>query len=225
MQTSAPALRISASSHSTNPILPTATGQVTIDDQRLRDWSLSESGGLTYAGPVVAHLNGNGEIVRIRVRQGVYSFDGTLDIRYATPGDTFSWSSNTITEDALAGGGVDLFVNGNAIDAFWVDNDAITIRTAHSADGGHTWGASSTVAVLSSQGLGVTAQLCCPMANVLVFSDSTVGQDEQHLAMTGLYLTVKVGGVWNTPTLWDLGGATPGRGSECGPAQWGYVPE
>lgn len=206
MQTSLAAQRISTVAHSTNPILPDIAGQIVVKDSRLRNWQLASSGGLTDANCVRAVLNADGEIVRIRTVDGVYYFDGSLDIRYATPGDTVTWSANTIVADALGGGGVDLFANGNTIDAFWVDADAVTIKTSRSVDGGHTWGVISTVSTRSAQGAGVLIQLCAPAADVLIFTDSTVGEDDESNPLTALYVTCKVAGVWNTPTLWDLGG-------------------
>lgn len=207
MQTSPEAVRIRNAAHSFYPTLPLSLNQIVVKDTRLRDWQLASDGGLDVASLVKARLNEDGDIVRVRVVEGSpYLYTGTLDIRVATPADTLVWSSNTITEDALYGGGIDIYVDGNDIDVFWVDPDAVTIRTAHSADGGNTWGASSTVATVSGQGLNVLLQLCAPQADTLIFTDSTVGLDDADNPMTALYVTVKVSGTWNTPTLWDLGG-------------------
>lgn len=215
MQTSANAIIVSQIAHSEEANLPLSNEQVVVYDTRLRNWLLAASGGLTYANPVVARLNADGEIVRIRTLAGSpYLYTGTLDIQYATPGDTITWSGNTIATDALSESGVDLWVNGNTIDAFWVDADAVTIKTSQSVDGGHTWGAVSVVATLAGQGLDVAIQLCAPMENVLVFSDSTVGEDEDGNPLTALYVTLKVSGSWITPVLWDLGGQPLGIESQ-----------
>ena len=211
MQTSPSAVIISEIAHSTEANISLRDNQVVVYDTRLRNWLLAASGGLAYANPVVAKLNADGEMVRIRTLAGSpYLYAGTLDIRYATPGTTITWSSNTITADALSEAGVDIWVNGNTIDAFWVDSDAVTIKTAQSTDGGHTWGAESTVTTRSGQGLDVAIQLCTPMEDVLVFSDSTVGEDEDSNSLTALYMTMKVSGSWITPVLWDLGGQPMG---------------
>lgn len=203
MQTSAKANRLTAVAHGTHAVLPDLAEQFVVDDQRLRNWKLAVSGGLTYANPVRAVLNGNGEVVRIRTLEGSpYLYTGTLDVRYATPADSMTWSSNTLSAAALSGGGVDLYVNGNTLDAFWIDSDAATIKTAHSTDGGHTWGAAATVATIGAQAPGVLAQLCAPAADTLIYSSSTIGSD----MLTGIYIVNRIAGVWQTPTLWDLGG-------------------
>lgn len=207
MQDSIKAERLKEIGHSQSIILPQSDDQIVLEDTRLRKWKLAASGGLTVANPVNAVLNGNGEIVRIRTTDGSpYAFTGMLDIRYAAPNDSITWSGNTITEGALAGGGVALWATGNTLDAFWVDDDAITIKTARSTDGGHTWGASSTIHTLGTQSWGVLCQLTAPCADTLIFSDSTVGVTEDDELMTGLYITMKVSGTWITPVLWDLGG-------------------
>lgn len=207
MQTGTIPDRIREAGHRTNIVLPIAPEQVVVDDQRLRQWQAADLGVLTEAYPVKAKLNGDGEIVRIRTIEGnPYVLGGTLEIQYATPGDTVTWSANTISTDALTGCGVDLWVDGNDIDAFWVDADAITLKTSRSTDGGHTWGASSNVATVPGQGLGVTVQLCAPNADTLVYTDSTIGQDDDAEPLTALYIVLKTGGTWDTPILWDLGG-------------------
>lgn len=207
MQTSPDAVIISDLAHGQEVNLPLSDEQVIVYDTRLRDWQMAVSGGLNYANPVVAKLNALGEIVRIRTLSGSpYLYTGTLDIQYTTPGDTLAWSGNTIVQDALSESGVDIWVNGATIDAFWVDADAVTIKTARSVDSGHTWAASVTIATLSGQGLDVAIQLCAPKADTLVFSDSTVGEDAGGNALTALYVTLKVSGSWITPVLWDLGG-------------------
>lgn len=215
MQTSPEAVFISEVAHSQEANLPLTNNQVVVYDTRLRNWLLAYSGGLTYANPVVAKLNGSSEIVRIRTLEGSpYLYTGVLDIQYGTPGDTITWSGNTIVADALSESGVDIWVNGNTIDAFWVDSDAVTIKTARSTDGGHTWGAQSIVTTRSGQGLDVAIQLCAPDADTLIFSDSTVGEDEEDNPLTALYITLKVSGSWITPVLWDLGGQPLGIESQ-----------
>lgn len=200
MQTSAAAVRISNASHGTNIQLNTQNNQIVIQDTRLFNWQLASSGGLTYAYPVRAVLNSLSELLRVRTLS-----NNTLEIVYATPADTVTWSSNTITANAKAGTGVDLYQSGATVDAFWYDSDGITIKTARSTDSGHTWGASSTVATLPAQGTGVLPQLCAPMADTLIYSDSTVGADPSGNPLTGLYITTR-NGTWSTPQLWLLGG-------------------
>lgn len=202
MQTGTVENRITNAGHAYSAILPIAPNQIVVDDQRLHDWTLADIGSLgEVAYPIRAYLNDDGEIVRIRTLAS-----NLLDIRYTTfVGDTVTWSSNVVSFDALTGSGVDLYVDANEIDAFWLDADGITIKTAHSSDGGHTFGSASAVATLPNQGSALP-QLCAPQENVVVFTDSTVGLDEDSNAMTALYVVVKVSGTWNTPTLWDLGG-------------------
>lgn len=207
MQTTPKARRITQQAHSFYPTLPIAEQQIVVKDTRLRNWKLSSDGGLTNAAVLKAGLNGNGEIVRIRTLEGSpYLYTGALDIQWATPGDTLSWSGNTITEDAFYGAGVDLWIDGNDLDAFWLDSDELTIKTSHSSDGGHTWGSSSTVFTLSGQGLNVLPQLCAPQLDTLIFTDSTVGADDNGNPLTALYVAYKSSGTWQTPVLWDLGG-------------------
>jgi len=205
MQTGAKATRITTVAHSANAILPTADGQIICDDTRLRAWTLAASGGLTGAYPVACQLTGNGDMLRLRTLA-----DDTLDARYATPGAMVTWSANTLTAAALAGTGVDVWVDGATVDAFWFDADGVTLKTARSSDNGHTWAAAVTVATLGAQGTGVLPQLCAPMADVVVFTDSTVGADADGNPLTALYVCVNVSGVWNTPKLWDLGGQALG---------------
>lgn len=206
MQTSAIAERLTEIGHAASAVLPVALNQIIVDDQRLRDWHLAADGGLDYATCIVAKLNGDGEIVRIRTTGSTYLSPGVLDIRYAMPDIAITWSSNAIVADAFYGSGVDLWVEDNELDAFWLDADGVTIKTAHSSDGGHTWGAQSTVVTLPAQGTAVQPQLCAPMADCVVYSDSTVGEDENNNPLTALYMTLKVSGSWITPVLWDLGG-------------------
>lgn len=207
MQTSVEAQTVLALAHETNVILPASNEQIVIRDTRLRNWQLSVAGALTYANPLKCKLNADGELVRIRTLNGVgYSFSGELEITYATPGDTMVWSANTVSIPALAGGGVDLWVDGNTIDAFWVDDNAVAIKTCQSVDGGHTWGAVSTIANVGTQVEGVLAQLCAPAADTLVYSSSTVGLSDENVTLTALYLVVRSGGTWDDPVLWDLGG-------------------
>lgn len=207
MQTGPIADRITAAAHSFYPTLPIVAGQYVVKDTRLRDWSLASDGLLGTAAPLVAKLNGDGDIVRVRTLEGSpYLYTGTLDIQYATPADSLVWSGNTITQNALYQGGVDIWVNGNTINVFWVDADAVTIKTAQSLDGGHTWGSASTVVTLSGQGLNVLIQLTAPQADTLIYTDSTIGADSNGNPLTGLYVVYKVSGTWQTPVLWDLGG-------------------
>ena len=74
----------------------------------------------------------------------------------------------------------------------WFDADGVTLKTARSTNNGHTWGAASTVATLGAQGTGVLPQLCAPMADVVLFTDSTVGTDEDGNPLTALYVCVRV---------------------------------
>jgi hypothetical protein len=150
-------------------------------------------------------LNSANELLRIRTIGAFYSA-GTLDIRYATPTDLLTWSSNTITANAFAGCGVDLFVSGSTVQAYWIDSDAVTVKMAESSDDGHTWSVAETVAILSAQGATVAIQLCCPAQDVCIFTDSTVGIDDNGNPLTALYVAYKSSGTWQTPVLWDMGG-------------------
>lgn len=207
MQTTPKAQRITQQAHSFYPTLPLSEQQIVVKDTRLRNWQLASDGALGNAAVTQSGLNGDGEIVRIRTLEGSpYLYTGTLDIQYAVPDDTLTWSGNTIVADAFYGAGVDLWIDGNNIDAFWIDSDEHTILTAHSSDGGHTWGSPDTIFVLPDQGLNVLPQLCAPQQDTLIFTDSTVGEDESGNLLTALYVCYKASGTWQTPVLWDLAG-------------------
>lgn len=207
MQNSATAQIITQIAHQKDEtiLLPQSDNMTVCYDTRLRNWSLAVSGSLVVAYPVRALLNADSDIVRIRTLQS-----DELEIVYGTPLDTIGWSANTITADAKAGTGVDLVVDGTDIYAFWVDADNITLKTATSADSGHTWGAASTIATLSAQGSGTLPQLTAPNKDTLLYTDSTVGEDDDGNPLTAIYITVRVAGVWNTPTLWSLDGQSLG---------------
>lgn len=205
MQTSTAAQRITTIAHGTNVVLPTSDNLILVDDTRLRNWQMSESGGLNYANPIVARLNEADEILRIRTTGNFYT-SGTLEIQYAVPTDLITWSANTIVADAFAGSGVDLFVGVGLVQAYWVDGDAVTVKMAESVDDGHTWGVPEVVATLSNQGTDVAIQLACPDQDICFFTDSLVGEDENGLPLTAIYMAYKSSGVWQTPVLWDMGG-------------------
>lgn len=210
MQVSPEAEILKEIGHSQSIVLPSGSGQVVLEDTRLRNWQLAFDGGLDYANPVVAKMNAQGEMVRVRTLDGSpYGFSGALDIQYAVPGDVITWSGNTIVRNALAGGGVDLWADesdADEMDVFWVDDNALNIRTAHSSDGGHTWGLPTTIHSLGDQGEGVLAQLCAPALNTILFSNSRVGVTEDNEFLTGIMISLKVSGTWTTAQVWDLGG-------------------
>lgn len=203
MQTSQNALDTTILAHQkTETVLLTqADEQIVVYDSRLRNWMIAASDDLVVAYPVRAILNEDDEILRIRTLA-----NGTLEIVYGDPLDSIIWSANAISVDALAGSGVDLVVDGADIYSFWLDADGVTIKTATSADSGHTWGAASTVATLPAQAVGVLPQLCAPSKDAVVYTNSTVNQDDEGDPLTALFITVRVAGVWNTPSMWSLDG-------------------
>lgn len=205
MQTSPVAERIAQVAHSTRAVPTLLPEQIVAIDTRLRGWKMAQGSTLGYAHPQMSVLNADGELVQIRTLNG-----NTLELRYATPASNFGFSANTISQNALAGSGVDLFADGNTLDAFWFASDGVHLKTARSTDGGHTWGSASTVATLPAQGSGVLPQLCAPAQDTVVYTDSTVGVDENNDPLTALYITLKVSSAWITPVLWDLGGQAMG---------------
>lgn len=203
MQTDASALILTAIGHQKDETIELAQSneQVVVFDTRLRQWILAASSGSVIAYPVRAVLNADGDILRCRTLA-----NNTLEIVYGTPLDVITWSSNTISVDAMAGAGVDLVIDGADAYVFWLDADGIHFKTATSANSGHTWSAASTVATIGAQGVGALPQLTAPNKDTLVFSDSTVGLDDDGNPLTALFITVRVAGVWNTPSLWSLDG-------------------
>lgn len=210
MDTSSNGIFIDGIAHSQEGTMPLVDEQIVVYDTRLRNWQLAASGGLVNAAPCRTLLNELGELLRIRTL-----IDGTLEIVYADPLDTVTWSANTITSDAMYQAGVDLYVQTGThkVYAFWfvavvTESIQLTLTTARSLDDGHTWEAAEDIYNLPNQG-SVTPQLCAPALHTVVFTDSTVGRDSDNNPLTALYLTLKHTG-WITPVLWDLGGQALG---------------
>ncbi len=210
MDTSPNGIFIDSVAHSQEVALPLVDNQIVVYDTRLRNWQLAGSGGLVNAATCRTVLNNADELLRIRTL-----IDNTLEIVYATPGDAITWSSNTITESALYQAGVDLYVNGSDVDAFWFEavissSVIITLYTAHSTDDGHSWNTPVAITTLPEQGSGVLPQCCAPNIDTVVWSDSTVGQDSNNDPLTALYISLRVSSSWITPVLWDLAGQPMG---------------
>lgn len=195
MQTTAVATRITAASQLNNR--KAAKPSIIVRDLRLRGFSQCVSGGLTYAGDVAIATNVAGEIVRARILQA-----GALDIRYATPAATMTWSANTLTITSKGGWGVALYASGNTIDVFYIHSDGLIVKTQRSTDGGHTWAAAVNVCTLAAQPTSPSELhvfFAAPAQNIVFIADNASGQ-------TKITYVIYSGGVWGTATQWDLGG-------------------
>lgn len=212
MQTSAVAARITTASQLNHRLA--AKPVITVRDLRLRGFSRCVTGGLTYTGDVASVTNVAGEIVRARILQ-----DGTLDIRYATPAASMTWSSNTVTATSKGGWGVALYASGDTLDVFYIHTDGVTVKTRRSTDGGHTWGSASDVTTLSAQPTTPNALVvffAAPEQNMLFSGDNSAGALQMKVSIYS-------GGSWSTQT-WDLGSiAATGPANIYGAGQY-HVP-
>jgi len=197
MQTSAVAQRITAAAHAASRRIAKTTNQIVIEDLRIKDWTRTAVGAETVCYDFAIALLSNGRVLRVRTLS-----TGLLDVAYATPGATMTWTTlgagnygGTIP-DATVGNGVAIYASGATVDIFWVDADGVTIKTAQSADYGGNFGAPVAVATLSAQPNGACIKLTAPASNIVFFTDSTPAGTRIGYS--------KYSGAWGTATYWDL---------------------
>ena len=192
MQTDAVSQRITTAAHSNNRQV--ARPSIIVRDQRIRAWSRAATGGLAYAYAFAICTNAAGEVVRARTLS-----DGTLDVRYATPGTTITWSANTVAITSKAGYGVTLSGNGtDNLECYYLHTDGVTVKRIVSTDGGHTWATAATVTTLSAQPTNSIVYLASPAANLVFIGDNSSG-------VTTIQVAIYSGGAWTVPP-WDLAG-------------------
>jgi hypothetical protein len=179
--------RITLAAHQTNQRV--AMPSVIAYDYRLRGFARANAGAYTFNDSFDVVMNANGELVRARC-----AVSGNLEIVYATPSASMTWSANTIGATpalhvcALNGAGT------NALEVYWLHSDYKTLYRATSSDGGHTWSAGAVVTTLATEQYEL--QMSSPAANLLFFTDDA---SDGAWVKVGLYSA----GAW-TISKWDF---------------------
>ena len=206
MQTDPASARTTLAAHTLNQNPNLAVGQIVVDDQRLRAFALASSGGLTNAYEFRVQITGDGNFLRVRTLA-----NNLIDVAYATPATTLTWTTVPAASynggavfSAKAGAGIALYVNGSAVDMFWLDSDGVSIRTSHSTDNGHSWGAKVLVTTLFVQPSTTLVRFSAPAANILFGTGSAGGTG------TSIWYSTFNGTSWSAKAFWDLSNSTLG---------------
>ncbi|MBI5035556.1 MAG: hypothetical protein HZB51_34120 [Chloroflexi bacterium] len=193
MLDTAQATRIRTAAHSQN--IKLASHEIKVYDWRIHHWIEAQQESLTDYADHAEVKCADDTLVRARTLT-----NNTLDVRVATPGASITWSANTITQNAKFGFGVALYVNGQTVDAFFVDSsDSKTIKTRRGTVGGGTitWGAASTVVTASTQYSNARIFLAAPDVDIVFYTDSPTSN------ASNICIALKSGGVWSAST-WDF---------------------